>query len=76
MQQVLLSPNESKTISFPSGYYTLKIAEGANWINDKEAFGPDGEYSSTSVYGFEAGSTYRIGSGNRGDFHGTDQSGF
>jgi len=76
VQQVLLSPNESKTISFPSGYYTLKIAEGANWINDKEAFGPDGEYSSTSVYGFEAGSTYRIGSGNRGDFHGTDQSGF
>ncbi len=76
VQQVLLSPNESKKISFPSGYYILKIAEGTNWINDDEAFGPDGEYSSTSNFGFEANSTYRIGSGNRGDFHGTDQSGF
>jgi len=76
VQQVLLSPNENRTISFPSGYYTLKIAEGASWINDEEAFGPDGDYSSTSVFGFEADSTYRIGSGNRGDFHGTDQSGF
>ena len=76
VQQVLLGPNEGKTISFPSGYYVLKIAEGTNWINDNQAFGPDGKYSSTSDFGFEAGGSYRIGSGNRGDFYGTDQSGF
>lgn len=76
VQQVLLQAGESRTISFPSGYYTLKIAEGAKWMNDEEAFGPEGEYSSTSIFKFEAGSTYKIGSGSRGDFHGTDQNGF
>jgi len=76
VQQVLLGPNEGQTISFPSGYYILKIAEGTNWINDDEAFGPDGTYSSTSDFGFEAGGSYRIGPGNRGDFYVTDQSGF
>ena len=74
--KVLLGPGESLSQSFPSGRYTLKIAEGANWISDEEAFGPDGHYSTTDVYTFEDGGSYEIGSGTYGDFSGDSQSGF
>lgn len=73
---VLLGPGEESTQSFPSGRYTLKVAEGDAWISDEEAFGPDGDYSSTDVYTFEAGSSYKISSGSKGDFHNDDASGF
>ncbi len=74
--RVFLNPNESTTQSFPSGNYVLKIAEGTNWISDTEAFGPDGHYSSTNTYFFEAGGHYYIGAGTTGDFHNEGAGGF
>ncbi|MBQ1316812.1 MAG: hypothetical protein IIY46_04935 [Lachnospiraceae bacterium] len=74
--QVLLSPGESTTMSFPCGRYTLKIARGETWISDEEAFGPKGKYSSTNVFTFESGASYEISTGTRGDFHGDSQQGF
>ena len=73
---ILLGPGEEIAQSFPSGRYTLKIAEGTEWISDEEAFGSAGHYSTTDVFTFERGSSYEIGSGTKGDFKGDDASGF
>lgn len=72
----LLKPGESKTVSFDSGKYYLKIGEGEKWISDDEAFGSDGNYSSTGLYNFLPGQSYTIGSGTTGDFHAESQSEF
>ncbi len=74
--QVLLSPGESVTKSFPCGYYVLRVAEGDTWISDEEAFGSDGSYSRTDLFYFEDGNSYRISVGQTGDFHNTGQGDF
>ena len=71
--QVLLAPGESVTEEFPCGRYTLRVAEGDEWISDEEAFGPDGHYSATDLFTFEEGGSYTIGAGSRGDFHESSQ---
>ena len=43
---------------------------------DEEAFGPDGSYSRTDLYYFEAGNSYRISVGQTGNFHNTGQGAF
>ena len=73
---VLLSPGEETSRSFPCGRYTLKTAEGDTWISDEEAFGDTGHYSTTDVFTFEAGGSYEISSGTRGDFYSDDAGGF
>lgn len=73
---VLLSPGEETSHSFPCGRYTLKTAEGDNWISDEEAFGDTGHYSTTDVFNFEVGGAYEISSGTRGDFYSDDAGGF
>ena len=74
--QILLSPNEKITQSFPSGRYVLKIAEGETWISDEEAFGPDGNYDTTNIFRFEEGETYYITVGTQGSFYHDSQQGF
>ena len=74
--QVLLSPGESVTKSFPCGYYVLRVAEGDTWISDEEAFGDGGSYSRTDLFYFEEGSSYRISTGTTGDFYNTGQNDF
>ena len=74
--QVLLGPGESISESFPCGRYTLKTAEGDEWISDEEAFGPNGDYDTTDVFRFEEGGSYEIGSGYSGDFTSDDAAGF
>lgn len=71
-----LEPGKSKTVSFDSGKYYLKIGEGEKWISDEEAFGTEGQYSSTALFSFLPGQSYAIGSGTSGDFHTDSQSGF
>ena len=73
---VLLGPGEETTQTFPCGRYTLKIAEGDEWISDEEAFGPNANYDTTDLFTFESGGAYEIGSGTHGDFSGDSQSGF
>ncbi|MDO4797980.1 MAG: DUF5050 domain-containing protein [Coriobacteriales bacterium] len=73
---VLLEPNEKKVMTFPSGRYRLKVAEGDTWISDEEAFGSAGTYSTTNVFTFEPDESYTIASGDRGDFHHDDSAGF
>lgn len=73
---VTLEPGETIDKSFPSGRYTLKTAEGDEWISDEEAFGAAGDYGSTDVYTFEPGGSYTIGGGVRGDFHSESAEGF
>lgn len=74
---LILGPGEEQDKSFPSGRYTLKVAEGKTWISDEEAFGPSGTYSTTDVFNFEDGGVYKIGgSAIRGDFSKDDASGF
>ena len=74
--QVLLEPGESTSETFPCGRYTLKTAEGDEWISDEEAFGPNGDYDTTDVFVFEEGGSYEIGSGYSGDFKSDDAHGF
>ena len=74
--QVLLEPGESVSESFPCGRYTLKVAKGDMWISDEEAFGPDGDYDTTGVFRFEEGGSYRISTGDTGDFRPDDAQGF
>ncbi|MCR4594201.1 MAG: hypothetical protein K5761_04015 [Clostridiales bacterium] len=74
--QILLSPQQSTTKSFPSGRYTLKIAKGDKWISDKEAFGPGGNYDTTNVFYFEDGKSYEITTGSTGNIKNDSQSGF
>lgn len=66
--QVLLEPNQSKTVHFPCGTYKLRIAEGDTWISDEEAFGEDGKYTAVNYFRYQEGETYEItettGSGN------------
>jgi hypothetical protein len=71
-----LDPNSQKVVSFPSGRYTLKIAEGTEWLGDSEAFGEDGHYSTTDVYKFADGYTYEIVSGTTGNFAEDNLNGF
>ena len=73
---VLLSPGEETKRSFPCGRYTLKTAEGDTWISDEEAFGKAGSCSTTDVFTFEAGGSYEIRGGYRGDFYSDDAGGF
>ena len=72
----VLEPGESVAVTFPSGRYTLKTAEGDKWISDSEAFGEDGTYASTDVYTFEPGKSYEIGTGIAGSFHSDSSGGF
>lgn len=74
--QVLLGPGEEVTKTFPCGKYILKVARGETWISDEEAFGPEGRYSTTDVFEFEAGASYEISTGTQGSFTGDSQSGF
>ena len=73
---VLLGPGEEAKQTFPCGRYTLKTAEGDEWISDEEAFGPDGDYSTTDLFRFEDGGAYEISTGSRGDFRGDSAGGF
>ena len=74
--QILLAPGEKTTQSFPCGRYTLKIAQGKEWISDEEAFGPSGEYDTTDLFNFEAGKSYEIGAGTGSSIRNDSQSGF
>ena len=74
--QVLLAPGEKTTQSFPCGRYTLKIAQGTEWISDEEAFGEKGDYDTTELFNFEAGQTYQIGTGTGSNIRNDSQSGF
>ncbi len=71
-----LTPNSETTVSFPSGRYTLKIAEGDEWLGDDQAFGENGMYSTTEVYQFDTGYTYEIVGGTTGDFSTDSLEGF
>ena len=71
-----LEPNSQTTISFPSGKYILKIAEGDEWLGDDLAFGESGIYSTTDVYKFDAGYSYEIVGGTTGDFNTDNLNGF
>ncbi len=71
-----LEPDSEKTVSFPSGRYTLKIAEGSEWLGDDVAFGENGRYSTTDVYTFGEGFTYEIVAGATGDFNTDSLDGF
>ncbi len=59
-QEVFLEPGEYRTISFPSGRYKLRAAEGDTWISDEEAFGKEGRYSVFDYFDYEEGETYGI----------------
>lgn len=74
--QVLLAPGEKTTQSFPNGRYTLKIAQGKEWISDEEAFGQSGEYDTTGVFTFEAGQSYEIGTGTGSNIRNDSLGGF
>ena len=74
--QVLLAPGEKTTQSFPNGRYTLKIAQGKEWISDEEAFGESGEYDTTGVFTFEAGQSYEIGTGTGSNIRNDSLGGF
>ena len=74
--QVLLAPGEKTTQSFPCGRYTLKIAQGTEWISDEEAFGEKGDYDTTELFNFEAGESYQIGTGTGSNIRNDSQSGF
>lgn len=71
-----LDPESEITISFPSGRYILKIAEGSEWLGDDQAFGKSGLYSTTDVYQFDEGYTYEIVGGTTGDFNTDSIDGF
>ena len=71
-----LDPNSQKLVSFPNGRYTLKIAEGNEWLGDSLAFGEAGHYSTTDVFKFADGYTYEIVSGPTGDFAEDNLNGF
>ena len=74
---LILEPGEEKTVTFPSGTYILKLAEGAEWLSDEEAFGADGTYSSTEWFVFEEGYEYYIESDESdGDFDEDTLDGF
>ena len=73
---VTLQPGETIDQSFPCGRYTLKTAEGTEWISDEEAFGSAGDYGSTDVYSFDDGGYYEIGGGTHGAFHSESAEGF
>ena len=64
----LFQYNESRTVSFPSGAYILRIARGSEWISDEEAFGPNGRYSVIYYESYKPEETYEIttttGNGN------------
>lgn len=64
------------TFRFSPGTYILKVAEGERWIDDENAFGPTGTYSTTQEYVFEAGYSYEITTGTRGDFYTDNAGGF
>ena len=67
-QEIFLKPGQHQTVSFPSGRYKLRIAEGDAWISDEEAFGNEGKYSVIDYFDYQEGETYGItettGSGN------------
>ena len=56
----LFDPNDSRWVSFPCGFYILRIARGSEWISDEEAFGPNGRYSVIYYEAYKAGETYEI----------------
>lgn len=77
--EVFLEPHSHKTVSFPSGRYRLRIAEGDNWISEEEAFGEEGEYSVINYFSFEDGETYEITTSDQfgpGGVHGDSAGGF
>lgn len=73
---ILMEPGQTRTMKFPSGRYTLKIAKGKTWISDDEAFGASGSYSTTNVFSFKAGTTYQIGTSTQGNVYKDNASGF
>ncbi len=73
---ILLNPGQFRTVSFPRGRYTLKIAKGKTWISDEEAFGEDGQYSTTDVFTFLKDRVYEIGSGTQGNVYKDSAAGF
>ncbi len=73
---ILMKPGENKTVTFPCGRYTLKIAKGETWISDEEAFGESGQYSTTGVFTFVKGKAYQIGSSMQGNVYKDSASGF
>lgn len=60
LEAKLFDPDESRTVSFPSGPYILRIARGSDWISDEEAFGPNGRYSVIYYEAYKPGETYEI----------------
>ena len=56
----LFQNDESRTVSFPSGTYILRIARGSEWISDVEAFGPNGRYSVIYYESYRPDETYEI----------------
>ena len=59
--EVFVEPGHTnKPVSFPSGRYKLRMAEGDTWISDEEAFGDKGRYSVIDYFNYEEGETYRI----------------
>lgn len=73
---VYLNPESEVTVYFDAGRYILKVATGTEWLGDELAFGQSGDYSTTSAYSFEAGKTYYISTGKRGDFYNDSAEGF
>ena len=59
-QEVFLEPGQSQTVSFQSGRYKLRIAEGNTWLSDEEAFGEEGKYSVIDYFNYKEGKTYGI----------------
>ena len=59
-QEVILEPGQSQTVSFQSGRYKLRVAEGNTWLSDKEAFGEEGKYSVIDYFNYKKGKTYGI----------------
>ncbi len=76
IRTVFINPKSKCVLRFPAGQYILKIAEGSKWISDELAFGEEGSYISTDPYTFEAGGSYVISSGTRGDFYSESASDF
>jgi hypothetical protein len=60
-REVFIEPGHyNKIVSFPSGRYKLRIAEGDTWISDEEAFGGEGKYSVIDYFDYKEGETYGI----------------
>lgn len=72
VSSVFVREGEKVSIYIPGGEYYLKQAFGTTWVNEKELFGPEGEYWMCTVSGsttlpLKSGGVYRISTGGGGN---------